>query len=110
MAEREATFSVKSCVSIRVPLKSFAKPVAVIVKVDFPVAVGVPEIVPSLESESPAGSVPALTDQIVFDGIPLVWNENEYGEPTDAAFTDVVAIEYRLGPDCVVLDPHRVGQ
>jgi hypothetical protein len=34
------------------------------VKLDVPAFVGVPEITPPLESDRPAGSVPALTDHV----------------------------------------------
>jgi signal recognition particle GTPase len=38
--------------------------VAVTVKLDVPAFVGVPEITPALESDSPFGSFPLLTDHV----------------------------------------------
>ena len=57
---------------MRVPVKSFATPVALTVNVASPAAVGVPEITPSFDSTSPAGSEPPVTSQVVFEGIPDV--------------------------------------
>src|SRR5213592_2267879 len=58
--------------STRVPVKSFATPVAFTSNVDDPPAVGVPEITPSRDSVSPAGRAPPVASQVVFDGMPDV--------------------------------------
>ncbi len=83
--------------STRVPVKSFATPVAFTEKVEEPTAVGVPEITPSFDSVSPTGSVPPASSHVVFDGIPLVSSVAEYELPSGAALRAWVATKKRCG-------------
>ena len=64
-------------------------------KVDEPVAVGIPEMVPSGDNVTPAGSAPFVTSQVTSDGRPAPSSVAEYEEPTAAAFNATVAIPQR---------------
>src|SRR5689334_9985578 len=58
--------------------------IAVTVKLTDPAAVGVPEITPPTESDSPAGSDPDVTDHVSAPIPPIVLSAAEYRAPTVA--------------------------
>lgn len=64
---------------------------AVTVKVDVPVAVGVPERIPALLSASPAGRVPEDTANVAA-GTPEAVNAYEYAAPTVPMAGGVLAV------------------
>lgn len=66
------------------------------VKFDVPLAVGVPEMAPALDSARPAGKLPDAIDH-VYEGVPpLTLNAALYALPTCPADSDV---EPMLRPD-----------
>jgi hypothetical protein len=58
-----------------------------------PAAVGVPEMIPLEESDSPAGIFPELKLQLYGDDPPVAARATLYGAPTVAEGSDVVAID-----------------
>src|SRR5437879_2060020 len=98
LAEIEpTTLSVNCRESTRVPAAAGSVETAVpfTVKVADPAAVGVPEIVPSFDSASPAGSEPSVVSHVTLDEMPLPSSLAEYGEPIEPDGSDSVEIPHR---------------
>ena len=76
------------------------------VKVDVPVAVGVPLITPSVDSDSPAGNEPDATDHEYGGVPPEADNVCEYADPTTPAGSDEVVI---VSDELMVIESSRVA-
>src|SRR5206468_1132496 len=97
VAASATTLSVNCRESVRWML-SLSLDSAVTVNVAAPAAVGVPEIVPSVESVRPAGSDPFVTFQVTtVVGWSPACSFVEYGEPAIAAGSDSVLIPHERG-------------
>jgi hypothetical protein len=65
-------------------------------KVNVPVAVGLPEITPPPDSVSPGGSVPEITDQVYDAWPPIAASVAEYAALVDPPGSCVVVIPRML--------------
>jgi hypothetical protein len=78
-------------------------PVTWTVKFEVPAVVGVPDSTPPEERVSPAGSVPADTDQLYGTAPPVAANVWLYGVPTVPGGSEAVVIVGAAGADTVMV-------